>query len=217
MTAGAGFVTGAVNLGTSTGTNPPAGIGNIDQTTKTKMKMTLEKGHIYFGAACLIAGIVLGAGFRSCGKPTKPVPAEPVTIHDTICIRDTIKIAAKTRIISTTVRDTLIVRDTDTIVVTLPLETKEYRDTFTTDTSRIELGVRFSGYKAKIEGIDLTSQYTVQPRTIVKKKGWGQFVGIGIGVGYGASFVGHPSGVGTVVYAAPEVGVHITYGWGYHW
>lgn len=175
------------------------------------MKMTLEKGHIYFGAACLIAGIVLGAGFRSCGKPTKPVPAEPVIIHDTICIRDTIKIAAKTRIISTTVRDTLIVRDTDTIVVTLPLETKEYRDTFTTDTSRIELGVRFSGYHAKIEGIDLTSQYTIQPRTIVKKKGWGQFVGVGIGVGYGASVVGQ------MVYAAPEVGVHITYGWGYHW
>ena len=42
MTAGAGFVTGAVNLGTSTGTNPPAGIGNIDQTTKTKMKMNSD-------------------------------------------------------------------------------------------------------------------------------------------------------------------------------
>ena len=43
MTAGAGFVTGAVNLGTSTGTNPPAGIGNIDQSkTKTKMKMNSD-------------------------------------------------------------------------------------------------------------------------------------------------------------------------------
>ena len=42
MTAGAGFVTGAVNLGTSTGTNPPAGIGNIDQTNKTKMKMNSD-------------------------------------------------------------------------------------------------------------------------------------------------------------------------------
>ena len=42
MTAGAGFVTGAVNLGTSTGTNPPAGIGNTDQTNKTKMKMNSD-------------------------------------------------------------------------------------------------------------------------------------------------------------------------------
>lgn len=42
MTAGAGFVTGAVNLGTSTGTNPPAGITNTDQTTKTKMKMNSD-------------------------------------------------------------------------------------------------------------------------------------------------------------------------------
>ena len=42
MTAGAGFVTGAVNLGTSTGTNPPAGITNTDQTNKTKMNMNSD-------------------------------------------------------------------------------------------------------------------------------------------------------------------------------
>ena len=74
----------------------------------------------------------------------------------------------------------------------------------------------FSGWHTQIDGIDLKSQYTIQPRTIVKKKGWGQFIGIGIGVGYGASFVGNGSGA-TIVHAAPEIGVHITYGWGYHW
>jgi hypothetical protein len=45
----------------------------------------------------------------------------------------------------------------------------------------------------------------------VKKKGWGQFIGVGIGAGYGASVVGQ------TVYAAPEIGLHVTYGWGYHW
>ena len=54
MTAGAGFVTGAVNLGTSTGTNPPAGIGNIDQTTKTKMKMNFNKDAIVY---CIVQGL----------------------------------------------------------------------------------------------------------------------------------------------------------------
>ena len=71
--------------------------------------------------------------------------------------------------------------------------------------------MRCSGWHAQIDGIDLKSQYTIQPRTIEKKKGWGQFIGVGIGVGYGASVVGGR------VYAAPEVGVHVTYGWGYHW
>lgn len=178
--------------------------------------MELNKGHIYFGAACLVAGIVLGAGFRSCSQ-TKQPQVEPIVIHDTVCLYDTVRIAAKTRLICTTRTDTLIVRDTDTIQVSLPLEHKQYRDTFTTDSSRIELGVRFSGWHAQIDGIDLKSQYTIQPRTIEKKKGWGQFIGVGIGVGYGASFVGHPSGVGTIVHSAPEIGVHITYGWGYHW
>lgn len=172
--------------------------------------MELNKGHIIFGAVCLVAGIVLGAGFRSCSQ-TKQPQVEPIVIHDTVCLYDTVRIAAKTRLICTTRTDTLIVRDTDTIQVSLPLEHKEYRDTFQTDTSRIELGIRYEGYKAKIDGIDLQYRFESQPRIIEKKKGWGQFVGIGIGVGYGASVVGQ------TVYVAPEIGVHITYGWGYHW
>ena len=183
--------------------------------------MELNKGHIYFGAACLIAGIVLGAGFRSCGSSAKPVPADPVVIHDTVTVTDTLRIKGKTKTLE--VHDTvwLVKADTNGYVTdtikTLVNETKLYRDTFTTDSSFIALGVKYSGYEANIDHVDLQYRFSVQPRTIVKKKGWGQFVGIGIGVGYGASFVGHPSGVGTVVYAAPEVGVHITYGWGYHW
>lgn len=109
--------------------------------------------------------------------------------------------------------------DTSKMVeVEVPIMAYEYRDTFQTDTSRIELGIRYEGYKAKIDGIDLNYRFETQPRIIEKKKkGWGQFIGIGIGVGYGASFVGNPSGVGTIVHAAPEIGVHITYGLGYHW
>ena len=43
MTAGAGFVTEEENPSKSTGTNPPAGITNTDQTkTKTKMKMNSD-------------------------------------------------------------------------------------------------------------------------------------------------------------------------------
>ncbi len=189
--------------------------------------MELNKGHIFFGAACLIAGIVLGAGFRSCSsKPAEPAP-RPKVIHDTIEVQDSAWLAEHTKPKYVIRRDTLWLpkpeihcdstdsvcdgRVTDSIPVDIPITNYEYRDTFTTDSSRIELGVRFSGWHAQIDGIDLNSQYTIQPRTIVKKKGWGQFIGVGIGVGYGASVVGQ------TVYAAPEIGLHITYGWGYHW
>lgn len=183
--------------------------------------MTLTKGDIVLSVVCVVAGIVLGAGFRSCSsKPAEPAP-RPETIHDTVTIHDTAYIAKKTKPKEIVRHDTLWLPldtllgdslDTGSLIpVDLPITRSEYRDTFTTDSSRIELGVRFSGWHAQIDGIDLKSQYTILPRTIEKKKGWGQFIGVGIGVGYGASVVGQ------TVYAAPEIGLHITYGWGYHW
>jgi len=195
--------------------------------------MELNKGHIFFGAACLIAGIVLGAGFRSCSsKPAEPA-LPPKVIHDTIEVQDSAWLAEHTKPKYVIRRDTLWLpkpeihcdstdsvcdsRMTDSIPVDIPITNYEYRDTFTTDSSCVELGVRFSGWHAQIDGIDIKSQYTVQPRTIVKKNGWGQFIGIGVGVGYGAAFVANPSRVGATIYAAPEIGVHLVYGWGYHW
>lgn len=137
-------------------------------------------------------------------------PIEPITIHDTICIHDTTRIAAKTRTIYVAKLDTLIVRDTDSIAVTLPLEHKEYRDTFSTDTSRIELAVAFSGYNAKIDSVGMNYHFEVEPRIIEKKKGWRFFVGPSVQVGYGVAF-------GSPIIAAPYVGVGIAVGWGYHW
>ena len=174
----------------------------------------------------MVAGIVLGAGSRSCSsKPAEPA-LRPETIHDTVTVHDTLRIKEHTKPKEVVRRDTIWLPldtplgtslDTGSLIpVELPITRSEYRDTFMTDSSRIELGVRFSGWHAQIDGTNLKSQYTIQPRTIEKKKGWGQFIGVGIGVGYGASFVGNGSGA-TIVHAAPEIGVHITYGWGYHW
>lgn len=183
--------------------------------------MILDRGHIIFGAVCLVAGIVLGAGFRSCSsKPSEPA-LRPETIHDTVTVHDTLRIKEHTKPKEVLRHDTIWLPldtplgtslDTGSLIpVDLPIIRSEYRDTFTTDSSRIELGVRISGWHAQIDGIDIKSQYTIQPRTIVKKKGWGQFLGLGIGLGYGAAVVNGS------VYAGPEVGVHVTYGWGYHW
>ena len=195
--------------------------------------MTLTKGDIALSVVCVVAGILLGAGFRSCSQNKQPAP-EPVVIHDTIEVSNPADIAAHSKPKYVIKRDTMWLprpvshcdsvdslcdgRVTDSIPVYIPITAYEYRDTFVTDTSRIELGIRYEGYRAKIDGIDLEYRFACQPPApVVKKNGWGQFIGIGIGVGYGASFVGNPSGVGTIVHAAPEIGVHITYGWGYHW
>lgn len=199
-----------------------------------KVSMELNKGHIAFSVACFVAGCIIGAGFRSCSsKPAEPV-LSPKVIHDTIKVQDSAWLAEHTKPKYVIRHDTLWLtkpethydsadsvcdgRVSDSIPVDIPITCYEYRDTFVTDTSRIELGIRYEGYRAKIDGIDLDYRFACQPPApVVKKNGWGQFIGVGFGVGYGASFVGNPSGVGTIVHAAPEIGVHITYGWGYHW
>lgn len=194
--------------------------------------MVLNKTHIAFAVACFIVGALIGAGLRSCAVKTPEAP-DPIIIRDTIEISNPAAIADHTKPKYILKHDTLWLpkpetpcdstdsvcdgRVTDSIPVDIPIMCYEYRDTFQTDSSHIELGVEFSGYNAKIENIDLQYRFNIQPRTIVKKKGWGQFVGIGVGVGYGASFVGNPSSVGATIYAAPEIGVHLVYGWGYHW
>ena len=176
--------------------------------------MILQKEHIAISVACFIAGGILGAGLRSCVRPKQPTP-EPIVLHDTLSIRDTIRIQGKTRTIYLTQHDTLITHQHDTVIdtfyVQLPIEHKEYCDTFTTDTSSITLGVQFSGYKAKIDSVGIDYTFATKERVKLKKNGWGQFVGIGIGAGYGATVIDKQ------VFGAPEVGVHITYGWGYHW
>lgn len=156
---------------------------------------------------CLIGGVIIGASFRGCSKPQ---PTEPIVLHDTLTIRDTLRIAGKTKTVYVSLTDTMIVRDTDTIRIEIPIEHKEYRDTFETDSSRIELGVHYQGYKAKIDSIDLKSRYTIQPSVVEKKRGFAWCVMPSVQVGYGVAF-------GSPVVAAPYVGIGVSVGWGYTW
>ena len=181
--------------------------------------MKLSLAHIAFAVACIIAGVLLGAGFRSCSS------SEPQIVvtekHDTVTIRDTLRIREHTKpreiVRIDTIwlsLDTLLDTPLDTsslIAAEIPITQNEYRDTIANDSSRAEIKVLFSGYNARIDEIGINYHTRTQTRVDRKKNGWGQFVGVGVGVGYGASVVG------STVYAAPEIGIHITYGWGYHW
>lgn len=186
--------------------------------------MELNKSHLAIMIVCFVAGCIIGAGLRSCSSSEKPNNSEPLVIHDTVRMTDTLRIIEHTKPKNIVRHDTVFVpvptisasdsandSKTDSIAVDIPIMQYEYCDTFKTDSSRIELGVKFSGYNARIDDVNLNSQFNVEPRTVVKKNGWGQFIGVGIGVGVGATAVGH------TVYAGPEISLNITYGWGYHW
>ena len=102
------------------------------------------------------------------------------------------------------------IRAIDTIYVTdtiLIREQKIYEDSL----SKIWI----SGVEPELDSIcyyiprDTVLVNTTQTVTIHKKQGWGQFVGIGAGVGYGLS-------LGPTPHFEPYVGVNIVYGVGWH-
>lgn len=170
--------------------------------------MHLNKSHIGIGVVCLLAGIVLGFFLKGC-KPSSP--AEPIVLHDTIAVHDTFRITQHTKPKEVVKWDTCYLPAVDTIIdsifVQVPITQYEYRDTFKTDSSRIELGVQFSGYHAKIESVDLNYDFTIPTKIVTKRQRFSWSLTIGLQGGYGATF-----GKGGVVEMRPYAGVGGTLG-----
>lgn len=175
-----------------------------------------------------LAGIAIGVLLMWLLR--KPISTEPIVIHDTIAVHDSLRIAEHTKPLYVIKWDTLytekpaspdIARDslcdgyvTDSAAVEIPIMAYEYRDTFSTDSSRTELAVHFSGYNAKIDSIDLMQDWTIQPRVGKEKRGFGHFAGFAIGPS--ASLVWNPI-TGRFEWG---VGVSATislYGFGFHY
>lgn len=173
--------------------------------------MQLSKAFIPLLLACLLAGILIGASFRSCKSQPQP---EPVQIHDTISLTDTI-IKEKVQILWRDYVDTFFVQvhDSirDTIKMEIPIDHKIYADKIEADSGRFDLAIKYSGYRASLDSIGISYHAEILPAVVEKKRGFGQFVGIGIGVGYGCTMIDQR------IYASPYVGVHLTYGFGYTW
>lgn len=147
---------------------------------------------------------------------SKQLEPQIVTIHDTTTVTVE-KIKEKEKIKRIVEYDTsfIIERDTvrDTIYVSLPIAYKQYRDTFTTDTSRTILDIKYSGYKAQLEGLYVESHYKARETIQIKQTGFGQFVGVGLQLGYGASI----NPVNKTFVPGPYIGVGVSVGWCYHW
>lgn len=141
---------------------------------------------------------------------------EPIIQHDTI-VRDSIQIQEKVKWKYKTKYDTAIIiqKDTvkDTVYIQIPISHYQYRDTISTDSVGYSLGINYSGYKATLDTVWVNHWYT--PKTIVKTKrnGWGQYIGIGIQVGYGVGI----NPIQQTFRPMPTISVGVSYGFGYHW
>lgn len=146
---------------------------------------------------------------------SRNIEPQIITVHDTTIITKE-EIKEKEKIKRVVEYDTFFIKETDTIrdtfYVSLPIEHKQYRDTFTTDTSRTILDIKYSGYKSSLDGVYVHSSFTQKERIKVKHTGFGQFVGVGLHLGYGAS-INH---IDKTFNSGPCISVGITYGWGYH-
>ena len=94
---------------------------------------------------------------------SRNIEPQIITVHDTTIITKE-EIKEKEKIKRVVEYDTFFIKETDTIrdtfYVSLPIEYKQYRDTFTTDTSRTILDIKYSGYKSSLDGVYVHSSFT---------------------------------------------------------
>lgn len=159
------------------------------------MKKTLNW---IFGILLLVMFIICGLQFYCLHKQTEP---ECIQIHDTVTIH-TDSIVTKT--MWKTKWDTIKeIHYKDTVLYdTIYLDIEHKVDSFTIkkDSLSITEKIKYHGYKAVIDSIELNYelQYTVQPK---KQKKIGLVWNIGPYVGYGINFNNGQ------YYFSPEVGI----------
>lgn len=160
----------------------------------------------------ILTGFLIGIGIMYFSYKPKPVK-EYITVTDTV-YKD--RIEYKTQVKWVEKFDTIITLKADTVTITdtvyIPIEHKQYTDTFNTDTTELFLKVSYSGYRASIDTVAYNLMYYPKEPLKSKKKGYfGQHIGIGVYGGYGGTIIN------SQLYAAPSVGICLHYGWGYNW
>ena len=173
-----------------------------------------DKAKILLMAAVCVLAVALVV--MVC-RDSEPAPTAPLVLHDTIYRTDTV-IEHHTTTRYLTRHDTCIIvhRDTlrDTLHIEIPIAHRQYTDTLIrTDTAQIAVDIRYSGYRARLDSVGIS--YTLRPiaQMQTKRSGWGQFVGIGVGVQYGLGV--NPYNMQAAF--QPSIGIGVVYGFGYHW
>lgn len=128
---------------------------------------------------------------------------------DTVRITKTDTIRVEKRTVQTKwVYDTVLLNDT----VYIKDEPQHYLDS--TSDYRVDINaVKLYDYSLDIYRVDTLYQIKEKVVQIENKRPFRQFLGIGVGVGYGGCV--NPSN--RTVTMEPYVGIHLTYGWGFTW
>lgn len=167
-----------------------------------------------------VLGLVIGLFTMGLYMKKVSIIDVPDVMHDTIVRTDTL-IQERVKWKYKTFTDTtfIIYHDTviDTLTVYIPIDHYQYSDSIITDTARIHLNIKYQGYKAKLDTVQL--DYTLFPQTItkVKKSGWGPSIVIGAGLGTGATINYTPYNQQPLKFGDIHAGVYLVIGWGYHW
>ena len=133
----------------------------------------------------LLIGIGIGVliNIPSC-KKTNTITYIPV--HDTITI-NSVRIQEKTVYKHIKNIDTFYVNQTDTIFLkNFPIEHKEYKDTFNTDSTKTSIKINYHGFNSNIDSVRIGYNYLQKNEIITpKEKKFGLGVTVGPYIGYG--------------------------------
>lgn len=154
----------------------------------------------------VLTGFICGSSIFYCSNKNKP--SETIYMRDTILVTktDTLKFFEK-KIIDRHHYDTVIINDT----VYLKDEPKFYSDSC--ENYKIGINaVKLYDYSLDIYKTDTLYQIKETMSQIEKKGHFRQFIGVGVGVGYGGCV-----GMDKSIKLEPYIGIHFTYGWGYTW
>lgn len=154
---------------------------------------------------CVLGGFLLGSGTFYC--LSKKSVSETKYLIDTVVVVkcDTFRYE-NIRIRDRYIYDTVLINDT----VYIKDESRHYVDS--TTNYKVDINaVKLCDYSLDIYKVDTLYQIKEKVSYIEDKKPFKQFIGVGIGVGYGGCV--NPNS--KVIMMEPYVGIHITYGFGY--
>lgn len=144
---------------------------------------------ILYSIGLMLVGFAIGilVNIPSCQKQKSHI--EYITVHDTTFIPQE-RIVEKTKKVFITKIDSFYVKTPgDTVYIqSIPIEYKEYRDTFNTDTTSAKLKINYHGWNSDIDSIRLDYSYNNTREVIVQPpKKFGFDLVIGPYVGYGVN------------------------------
>lgn len=159
---------------------------------------------ILIGLASIIASFFLGRCTYKCPEPDETIASKSDTIYvnsvDTIKVKDIVYL-------DRIVLDTIHV--TDTILLR---EQLTYEDSLATIwISGVQPSLDSVEYRIPHDSVFINTEIT---KTIVERKHWRQFIGVGFSAGVMAGY--NPIDR-TAAIVAPGVGITVTYGFGYTW